>query len=470
MRFYDSASATIREFEPVVPGEARIYYCGATVQGEPHLGHIRSALVFDQLSRWMRYRGLKVTTVRNVTDIDDKILAKSADSMQPGFEGDFPNEQWWALAYRFEKVFAQAYAALGIDPPTYEPRATGHIPEMFALIQRLIDRGHAYPALDDSGDVYFDVRSWDKYGALTNQSVEDMQDSADADPRGKRDPRDFALWKGYKEGEPLTASWESPWGRGRPGWHLECSAMAGKYLGSRFDIHGGGLDLRFPHHENELAQSTAAGDDFANFWMHNGMVTYEGEKMSKSIGNTISPAQMLQMARPLVVRYYLGSAHYRSILDYRPSSLQEAATAIERVEAFLAATQDVLKPGREVPEAFAEAMDDDVNIPRALAVLHEQTRAGNAALASGEDASEAANAVMAMAEVLGLAQLMSFNAEGTSGAEHEALDALIQAVLAERADARAQKDWAKADAMRDLLASAGVQVKDGANGSSWSVG
>ena len=470
MRFYDSASATIREFEPVVPGEARIYYCGATVQGEPHLGHIRSALVFDQLSRWMRYRGLKVTTVRNVTDIDDKILAKSADSMEPGFEGEFPNEQWWALAYRFEKVFAQAYAALGIDPPTYEPRATGHIPEMFALIQRLIDRGHAYPALDDSGDVYFDVRSWDKYGALTNQSVEDMQDSADADPRGKRDPRDFALWKGYKEGEPLTASWESPWGRGRPGWHLECSAMAGKYLGSRFDIHGGGLDLRFPHHENELAQSTAAGDDFANFWMHNGMVTYEGEKMSKSIGNTISPAQMLEMARPLVVRYYLGSAHYRSILDYRPSSLQEAATAIERVEAFLAVTQDVLKPGREVPQAFAEAMDDDVNIPRALAVLHEQTRAGNAALAAGEDASEVANAVMAMAEVLGLAQLMSFNAEGTSGAEHEALDALIQAVLAERADARAQKDWAKADAMRDLLASAGVQVKDGANGSSWSVG
>lgn len=470
MRFYDSASATVREFEPVVPGEARIYYCGATVQGEPHLGHIRSALVFDQLSRWMRYRGLKVTTVRNVTDIDDKILAKSADSMEPGFEGEFPNEQWWALAYRFEKVFAQAYAALGIDPPTYEPRATGHIPEMFALIQRLIDRGHAYPALDDSGDVYFDVRSWDKYGALTNQSVEDMQDSADADPRGKRDPRDFALWKGYKEGEPLTASWESPWGRGRPGWHLECSAMAGKYLGSRFDIHGGGLDLRFPHHENELAQSTAAGDDFANFWMHNGMVTYEGEKMSKSIGNTISPAQMLEMARPLVVRYYLGSAHYRSVLDYRPSSLQEAATAIERVEAFLAATQDVLKPGREVPQAFAEAMDDDVNIPRALAVLHEQTRAGNAALAAGEDASEAANAVMAMAEVLGLAQLMSFNAEGTSGAEHEALDALIQAVLAERAEARAQKDWAKADAMRDLLASAGVQVKDGANGSSWSVG
>ena len=305
MRFYDSATSSIRDFEPVVPGEARIYYCGATVQGEPHVGHIRSALVFDQLARWMRYRGFKVTTVRNVTDIDDKILAKSVESAQPTYTGEHPNEQWWALAYRYEKVFARAYATLGIDPPTYEPRATGHIPEMFELIQRLIDRGHAYPALDDSGDVYFDVRSWEQYGALTRQSVDDMQDSADADPRGKRDPRDFALWKGYKEGEPLTAAWDSPWGRGRPGWHLECSAMAGKYLGKRFDIHGGGLDLRFPHHENELAQSTAAGDDFANFWMHNGMVTYEGEKMSKSIGNTISPVQMLQQARPLVVRYYV---------------------------------------------------------------------------------------------------------------------------------------------------------------------
>lgn len=472
MRFYDSASATIREFEPVVPGEARIYYCGATVQGEPHLGHIRSALVFDQLSRWMRYRGLKVTTVRNVTDIDDKILAKSADSMEPGFEGEFPNEQWWALAYRFEKVFAQAYAALGIDPPTYEPRATGHIPEMFALIQRLIDRGHAYPALDDSGDVYFDVRSWDKYGALTNQSVEDMQDSADADPRGKRDPRDFALWKGYKEGEPLTAAWDSPWGRGRPGWHLECSAMAGKYLGKRFDIHGGGLDLRFPHHENELAQSTAAGDDFANFWMHNGMVTYEGEKMSKSIGNTISPVQMLQQARPLVVRYYLGSAHYRSVLDYRPTSLEEARVAIERVEAFLAATLELMVPNpqdRRVPQEFADALNDDMNIPRALAVLHEQTRAGNAALAAGADASECANAVWAMANVLGLTSLMNLDGSGASGAEHQALDALIHTILEQRASARAEKDWATADRMRDVLTAAGITVKDGAQGSTWSL-
>ena len=472
MRFYDSATSSIRDFEPVVPGEARIYYCGATVQGEPHVGHIRSALVFDQLARWMRYRGFKVTTVRNVTDIDDKILAKSVESAQPTYTGEHPNEQWWALAYRYEKVFARAYATLGIDPPTYEPRATGHIPEMFELIQRLIDRGHAYPALDDSGDVYFDVRSWEQYGALTRQSVDDMQDSADADPRGKRDPRDFALWKGYKEGEPLTAAWDSPWGRGRPGWHLECSAMAGKYLGKRFDIHGGGLDLRFPHHENELAQSTAAGDDFANFWMHNGMVTYEGEKMSKSIGNTISPVQMLQQARPLVVRYYLGSAHYRSVLDYRPTSLEEARVAIERVEAFLAATSELMVPDpqeRRVPQDFADALDDDMNIPRALAVLHEQTRAGNAALAAGSDASECANAVWAMANVLGLISLMNLDGSGASGAEHEALDALIHTILEQRASARAEKDWATADRMRDVLAAAGITVKDGAQGSTWSL-
>jgi len=472
MRFYDSATSSIRDFEPVVPGEARIYYCGATVQGEPHVGHIRSALVFDQLARWMCYRGLKVTTVRNVTDIDDKILAKSVESAQPTYTGEHPNEQWWALAYRYEKVFARAYATLGIDPPTYEPRATGHIPEMFELIQRLIDRGHAYPALDDSGDVYFDVRSWEQYGALTRQSVDDMQDSADADPRGKRDPRDFALWKGYKEGEPLTAAWDSPWGRGRPGWHLECSAMAGKYLGKRFDIHGGGLDLRFPHHENELAQSTAAGDDFANFWMHNGMVTYEGEKMSKSIGNTISPVQMLQQARPLVVRYYLGSAHYRSVLDYRPTSLEEARVAIERVEAFLAATLELMVPNpqdRRVPQEFADALNDDMNIPRALAVLHEQTRAGNAALAAGADASECANAVWAMANVLGLTSLMNLDGSGASGAEHQALDALIHTILEQRASARAEKDWATADRMRDVLAAAGITVKDGAQGSTWSL-
>lgn len=472
LRFYDSATASVRDFTPVHPGEARIYYCGATVQGAPHIGHVRSGLVFDQLSRWLTYRGYKVTTVRNVTDIDDKILVNSAASFEPGYAGEHPAEEWWALAYRFERVFGSAYASLNIAPPTYEPRATGHIPEMFALIQRLIDRGHAYPATDGCGDVYFDVRSWENYGALTRQKIDDMQDAPDADPRGKRDPRDFALWKAYKEGEPVTASWNSPWGKGRPGWHLECSAMAGKYLGETFDIHGGGLDLRFPHHENEMAQSQAAGYGFANFWMHNGLVNYEGEKMSKSIGNIITPAQMLEAARPLVVRYYLGQAHYRSVLDYHPTSLEEARVAVERVEAFLAATRDYHREDAAVPEAFAEAMDDDLNIPKALAALHAGVRAGNAALAAGESAQGAAEQVYAMARVLGLVELMSFSQAGSAAneaGEHAALDSLIQTMLTQRAEAREAKDWARADQIRDALAAAGITVKDGASGSTWSL-
>ena len=468
LRFYDSATASVRDFTPVHPGEARIYYCGATVQGAPHIGHVRSGLVFDQLSRWLTYRGYKVTTVRNVTDIDDKILVNSAASFEPGYAGEHPAEEWWALAYRFERVFGAAYASLNIAPPTYEPRATGHIPEMFALIQRLIDRGHAYPATDGCGDVYFDVRSWENYGALTRQKIDDMQDAPDADPRGKRDPRDFALWKAYKEGEPVTASWDSPWGKGRPGWHLECSAMAGK----TFDIHGGGLDLRFPHHENEMAQSQAAGYGFANFWMHNGLVNYEGEKMSKSIGNIITPAQMLEAARPLVVRYYLGQAHYRSVLDYHPTSLEEARVAVERIEAFLAATRDYHREDAAVPEAFAEAMDDDLNIPKALAALHAGVRAGNAALAAGESAQGAAEQVYAMAKVLGLVELMSFSQAGAATnelGEHAALDSLIQTMLTQRAEARDAKDWARADQIRDALAAAGITVKDGATGSTWSL-
>ncbi|HJD50507.1 MAG TPA: cysteine--tRNA ligase [Candidatus Rothia avistercoris] len=472
LRFYDSATASVRDFTPVYPGEARIYYCGATVQGAPHIGHVRSGLVFDQLSRWLTYRGYKVTTVRNVTDIDDKILVNSAASFEPGYAGEHPAEEWWALAYRFERVFGSAYASLNIAPPTYEPRATGHIPEMFALIQRLIDRGHAYPATDGCGDVYFDVRSWENYGALTRQKIDDMQDAPDADPRGKRDPRDFALWKAYKEGEPVTASWDSPWGKGRPGWHLECSAMAGKYLGETFDIHGGGLDLRFPHHENEMAQSQAAGYGFANFWMHNGLVNYEGEKMSKSIGNIITPAQMLEAARPLVVRYYLGQAHYRSVLDYHPTSLEEARVAVERVEAFLAATRDYHREDAAVPEAFAEAMDDDLNIPKALAALHAGVRAGNAALAAGESAQGAAEQVYAMARVLGLVELMSFSQAGAAAneaGEHAALDSLIQTMLTQRAEAREAKDWTRADQIRDALAAAGITVKDGASGSTWSL-
>ncbi|WP_311214965.1 MULTISPECIES: cysteine--tRNA ligase [unclassified Arthrobacter] len=480
LRFYDTASAEVRDFVPLEDGKASVYYCGATVQGMPHVGHVRSAIAFDQLTRWLEFRGLRVTVVRNVTDIDDKILAKSAQSFGPDWDAEpsaHQAEEWWALAYRYEQEFEDAYDSLGVQRPTYEPRATGHIPEMHALIQRLIDRGHAYPALDDSGDVYFDVRSWSKYGSLTRQNIDDMQGAPDADPRGKRDPRDFALWKGFKDGEPVTAKWESPWGAGRPGWHLECSAMVTKYLGHRFDIHGGGLDLRFPHHENEMAQSQAAGDGFANFWMHNGMVTFEGEKMSKSIGNTVSPAEMLELASPRVVRYYLGQAHYRSILDYRPTSLQEAAAAVERIDGFIAkasarisgGSSSEVAPQANMPAAFIAAMDDDLNVPQALGVLHETVRAGNTALASGDlDASKAAlYSVLSMTEVLGLDAVK--RPEAVQGREHAALEVLINAQLAARAAARANKDWAASDAIRDTLAAAGVVVEDGADGATWSL-
>lgn len=467
MRFYDSATASVRDFVPLTEGQVSLYYCGATVQGEPHIGHVRSALAFDQLTRWLQFSGYDVTVVRNVTDIDDKILAKAQEF----------NEPWWALAYRFEQAFGEAYAALGIQRPTYEPRATGHIPEMHALITRLIERGHAYPALDDSGDVYFDVRSWERYGSLTRQNIDDMQAAPDADPRGKRDPRDFALWKGFKEGEPETAKWASPWGAGRPGWHLECSAMVTKYLGSQFDIHGGGLDLRFPHHENEMAQSQAAGDAFANYWMHNGMVTYQGEKMSKSIGNTINPREMLDMARPLVVRYYLGQAHYRSVLDYRPGSLEEAAAAVERIETFIDAALMRLFPDGDwdvvakVPGAFRNAMNDDLNIPAGLAVLHEAVRAGNTALAGNDlpNLQAAFESVVGMTTALGINPLDPDWAVAAGGSQEvEALQALIGAKLEQRAAARATKDWAASDAIRDELAALGIEIADGANGASWS--
>jgi cysteinyl-tRNA synthetase len=479
LRFYDTASAEVRDFVPLVPGKASLYYCGATVQGMPHVGHIRSAIAFDQLTRWLEYRGFRVTVVRNVTDIDDKILAKSEASFHPDFEqepGAVPEEEWWALAYRYEQEFLKAYDTLGVSRPTYEPRATGHIPEMFVLIQQLIDRGHAYPALDGSGDVYFDVRSWNQYGSLTRQKLDDMQGATDADPRGKKDPRDFALWKGHKEGEPTTASWVSPWGAGRPGWHLECSAMVTKYLGTEFDIHGGGLDLRFPHHENEMAQSQAAGHAFANFWMHNGMVTYQGEKMSKSVGNTVSPAEMLELAPPRVVRYYLGQAQYRSVLDYQPTSLQEATAAVDRIDGFIARAVRALSADGSllfgshgtVPDAFAAAMDDDLNVPQALGVLHDTVRAGNTALTGGDFAAarQALTSVTDMLRVLGISDAAQPAVDDQATA---ALGTLVEAQLAARADARARKDWAASDAIRDVLSAAGVVVEDSADGATWSL-
>ncbi len=330
LRLYDSATAEVRDFVPLVEGRAGIYVCGATPQAAPHIGHMRSQIAFDVLRRWLERTGSRVTFIRNVTDIDDKILVKSAEAGRP----------WWQHAYHFELEFDAAYTALNVIEPSYEPRATGHVPDMVALIERLIERGHAYPAPDGSGDVYFDVRSWPDYGELTHQSLDDLEPAQDADPSAKRDPRDFALWKGAKPGEPETASWPTPWGRGRPGWHLECSAMATRYLGPTFDIHGGGLDLRFPHHENELAQSRAAGDPYARYWLHNAWVIADGEKMSKSLGNTMSMENLLTEVRPVVLRYLLAAAHYRSNIeigddDERGARLAEATTSYERIEGFV---------------------------------------------------------------------------------------------------------------------------------------
>ncbi len=464
LRLYDTAVRAVRDFTPLRAGEVSIYLCGSTVQGAPHIGHVRSALAFDVLRRWLLHNGLQVTYVRNVTDIDDKILTKAAAHDVP----------WWEWAYRNELAFTRAYDVLGILPPSYEPRATGHIPEMVALMQRLIDAGHAYAA---DGDVYFDVRSFPAYGALTGQRVDDLLPAGDTDADDrKRDPRDFALWKAHKPGEPETASWATPWGRGRPGWHLECSAMVGKYLGPEFDVHGGGLDLRFPHHEHEQAQSRAAGDPFARYWLHNGWVTLGGEKMSKSLGNTALVDEVVTRVRPVELRYYLAAPHYRSAIEYTEAALHEAASAYRRLESFVQRAVERMgadAPPADVPAGFRAALDDDLGTPAAVAVLHDHARAGNSALADDDEATVASElgAVRAMLGVLGLDPLDPAWAAG--GGQQDRLadvtDGLVSLALEQRAAARARKDYAAADAIRDQLTTLGVTVEDTPQGPRWAV-
>jgi cysteinyl-tRNA synthetase len=469
VRLYDSKAQALRDFVPLTEGRVGMYVCGPTVQSSPHIGHLRSALVYDIMRRWFTARGLEVTFVRNVTDIDDKILQAAIDEGNP--------EQWWALAYRVELEFTAAYNSLGILPPTYEPRATASVTQMQQLIAQLIEGGHAYAAPDGSGDVYFDTASWPAYGELTRQSRDHMEAAADSDPRGKRDPRDFALWKGRKATEPVSAGWDSPWGPGRPGWHIECSAMAARYLGTEFDLHGGGLDLRFPHHENELAQSTAAGQAFARHWVHNGLVNIGGQKMSKSLGNSVYAHELTALASPLAVRYLLGAAHYRSTLDYSPESLLEAEATVDRIRTFLDRVERRLAGTRfagtgdvALPAAFAEAMDDDLSVPQALAVLHDTVRAGNQALDSEDlpDAAALHGQVVAMLRVLGIDPRDPHWATD-AGPAASALDALVSRLIEDRSAARDAKDWASADRIRAELASAGITIEDSQTGTHWSL-
>ncbi|TFH53275.1 cysteine--tRNA ligase [Actinomyces viscosus] len=511
LRLYDSAARAVVPLAPTAtPGLVTIYLCGATVQGSPHIGHMRSGISFDVLRRWLERSGQQVRLIRNVTDIDDKILSKSAAAEPP--------VPWWAWAQRFEREFDAAYRALGVAAPTYEPRATSHIPEMIDLVQRLLDAGHAY--IGESGNVYYDVRSLPGYGALTNQRLEDLattedesqlDDDVEAD---KRDPRDFALWKAAKPSEPADASWDAPWGRGRPGWHLECSAMSRRYLGETFDIHGGGIDLRFPHHENEQAQSHGAGWGFARHWVHNAWVTIKGEKMSKSLGNSLVVAELLKRYDAAVLRLALGTVHHRSTVEFSEETLADAEALWERLSGAILRAYELTEPrsddgrsgasgglspvdapaaqvrARALPDEFTAAMDEDLNLAGAMAVVHATLKALNVALAkaeAGPSGSQEADAglretvtglaldLRAQLDVLGLDPLADpwrthvLDGVGSSqgGAAMETLDRLIQHDLDERAQARAAKDWPRADALRDKLTQAGVVVEDSPSGARW---
>jgi cysteinyl-tRNA synthetase len=453
LNLYDTKSRVIAPFKPLKKGEVGIYLCGATVQAPPHIGHIRSGVNFDILRRWLIASGFNVTFVRNVTDIDDKILHKAVHEEIP----------WWQVAMKYERAFTDAYNALNVLPPTYEPRATGHITQMIELMQKLIENNSAYAP--GNGDVYLEVRKLKEYLTLSNQKLDDLQSSEDADSIYKKDPRDFALWKAAKKGDP---AWTTPWGAGRPGWHLECSAMAHAYLGEAFDIHGGGLDLIFPHHENEIAQSNAAGYKFANTWMHNAWVTTSGEKMSKSLGNSLQVVEILKKVRGIELRWYLGSAHYRSMLEFSFEALNESATAFKRIEAFLSRAESVV--GKEIEiviaDEFAAAMNDDLAVPQGLAFIAESMRIGNSAGNDKKVLAKTAGEIRGALSILGCDPKDAAFAKDKSN--DAAMDGLIKLALAQREAARERKDFKAADEIRDQIASLGITVEDTTNGPRWS--
>ena len=453
LKLYDTKTRQTLEFKPIKKGEVGIYLCGATVQAPPHIGHIRSGVNFDILRRWLIASGFKVTFVRNVTDIDDKILHKAVHEEIP----------WWQVAMKYERAFTDAYHALNVMPPTYEPRATGHITQMVKLIEKLISNGSAYAP--GNGDVYLEVKKVKDYLSLSNQKLDDLLVADDADLKFKKDPKDFALWKAAKKGEP---SWPTPWGDGRPGWHIECSAMAHAYLGESFDIHGGGLDLIFPHHENEIAQSNAAGFGFANIWMHNAWVTTSGEKMSKSLGNSLQVNEILKKVRGIELRWYLGSAHYRSMLEFSFEALAESATAFRRIEAFLSRAESILGKEAEllIADEFAKAMNDDLAVPQALAFIAESMRIGNSAAEDKKIIAKTAGEIRGALSVLGCDP--KDEAFAATQSNNDAIDGLIKLALEQREAARLRKDFAAADQIRDQISSLGITVEDTTNGPRWS--
>lgn len=454
LELFDSKSQELRAFTPLTSGHVEMYVCGPTVQSAPHLGHLRSALVYDVLTRWLKASDYTVTLVRNVTDIDDKVLVNAGD------------RDWREFAKEVEATFDDAYNKLNILEPTHKPHATEHIDDMIALVQKLIKLGHAYQAEDGSANVFFDTASWSNYGELTNQKLENMEGETDAS-HGRKSPNDFALFKAHKPEEPITAAWETPWGLARPGWHIECSAMAKHFLGESFDIHGGGLDLRFPHHENELAQSSAAGDRFANFWLHNALVTINGNKMSKSLGNGVSVEDLTKAGSWGAIRYWLLSAQYRSNLDYSESSIRDAQAALDRITGFLKRTTDTKQihvDSQAIPAEFKEAMDSDLNVPGALAVIHERVRAGNTAFDSNDEAklSECVEQVKAMVHVLGLT--FAYQEPLIS----EELTKQVEDLIQRRQQAKLAKDFARADQIRLELEELGVTLKDMKDVTMWS--
>jgi cysteinyl-tRNA synthetase len=466
LRLYNTATREVSALEPVTPGRVSIYHCGLTVQGPPHIGHIRKEVVFDVLRRWLVHEGLDVTIVANVTDIDDKILQKGAEQ----------GRDWFAVAYENERALHQAYDVLGCIPPTYEPRATGHIPEMLQMIQALIDRGHAYVAADGSGDVYFDVRSWAAYGELSNQRIDDMQAAEDAPPEGKRDPRDFALWKGHKAGEPATAAWPTPqeWGGrpGRPGWHLECSAMAMKYLGDTLDLHAGGVDLVFPHHEDEIAQSEgASGQPFSRFWCHGEFLLIEGSKMAKRIGNVSTVADLKeQRVAGAAFRHFVFSSHYRKQLNLSGEALEGSIEAVRRVRDFhdrlaeaKGGTPEMVPIAEELERETRKALFDDLNAPEALAALFTFIRRVNAELdRRGSDAGALARAAAAFQLTNGVLDILP-EAPGAS----EELSAWVEERIEARKRAREARDFTTADAIRAEIEGRGIAIEDGPWGTRW---